>query len=233
MRKFGLLSLILGIVGLTTSLFVIGLLPCIVSLVFGILHIIKIRKSFGKSIAGIACACIGILLSVIMIIAIASPASDSNNDYLDETTIAGMNELTNSSDKDDEYETMPSTENSTTESVSEPSGEDMTEVTTQKPTEKPTVAPTEPQTTKPTVAPTEPQTTKPTVAPTEPQTTKPTVAPTEPQTTSPPSSEILVWIVDNGTRYHCDSSCSNMRSPHQVTIETAQGMGLTACKRCY
>ena len=197
MRKFGLLSLILGIVGLTTSLFVIGLLPCIVSLVFGILHIIKIRKSFGKSIAGIACACIGILLSVIMIIAIASPASDSNNDYLDETTIAGMNELTNSSDKDDEYETMPSTENSTTESVSEPSGEDMTEVTTQKPTEKPTVAPT------------------------------------EPQTTSPPSSEILVWIVDNGTRYHCDSSCSNMRSPHQVTIETAQGMGLTACKRCY
>ena len=209
MRKFGLLSLILGIVGLTTSLFVIGLLPCIVSLVFGILHIIKIRKSFGKSIAGIACACIGILLSVIMIIAIASPASDSNNDYLDETTIAGMNELTNSSDKDDEYETMPSTENPTTESVSEPSGEDMTEVTTQKPTEKLTVAPTEPQT------------------------TKPTVAPTEPQTTSPPSSEILVWIVDNGTRYHCDSSCSNMRSPHQVTIETAQGMGLTACKRCY
>ena len=245
MRKFGLLSLILGIVGLTTSLFVIGLLPCIVSLVFGILHIIKIRKSFGKSIAGIACACIGILLSVIMIIAIASPASDSNNDYLDETTIAGMNELTNSSDKDDEYETMPSTENPTTESVSEPSGEDMTEVTTQKPTEKltvaptepqttkPTVAPTEPQTTKPTVAPTEPQTTKPTVAPTEPQTTKPTVAPTEPQTTSPPSSEILVWIVDNGTRYHCDSSCSNMRSPYQVTIEAAKNKGLTACKRCY
>ena len=205
MRKFGILSLVLGIVGLTTSLFVIGLIPCIVALIFGILHIIKIRKSLGKSIAGIACGCIGILISVIMIIAIASPTSDSNNGYLDETTIAGIDELTNSSDNNDEYETIPSTENQTTESVTEPSGEDMTEAPTQKPS----------------------------VTPTEPQTTKPTVAPTEPQATTPSTAEVLVWIVDNGTRYHCDSSCSNMRSPYQVTLETAKSKGLTACKRCY
>ena len=205
MRKFGVLSLVLGIVGLTTSFFLVGLIFCIVALVFGILYVLKIRKSIGKAIAGMACACVGLLISLIMIIAIVASSSEEYNDFTGETTAS---EITM-----DSSETKPSVESSPTE----PSGEGLTE----------------PQTIKPTVAPTEPQTTKPIVVPTEPQTTKPTVEPIDPPTAPPSSTLVLVWIVENGTRYHCDSSCSNMRSPYQVTIEAAKNKGLTACKRCY
>ena len=217
MRKFGVLSLVLGIVGLTTSFFLVGLIFCIVALVFGILYMIKIRKSIGKAIAGMACACVGLLISLIMIIAIVTSSSEEYNDFTGETTASEIQDLSDVYMTTDSFETKPTVESQTTEHFTEPSGEGMTE----------------PQTTKPIVVPTEPQTTKPTVVPTEPQTTKPTVEPIDPPTAPPSSTLVLVWIVENGTRYHCDSSCSNMRSPYQVTIEDAKNKGLTACKRCY
>ena len=44
----------------------------------------------------------------------------------------------------------------------------------------------------------------------------------------------LVWIpVNGGTKYHNKSSCSKMIDPIQVSVETAQANGFTACGRCY
>ena len=90
----------------------------------------------------------------------------------------------------------------------------------EEPTEKPTQKSTE--------KPTEKLTQKPTVAPTQKPTEKPTVAPTQSQ------NERMVWIpTKGGTKYHKDSSCSNMEDPIQVTVEEAIKNNFSACKRCY
>lgn len=44
----------------------------------------------------------------------------------------------------------------------------------------------------------------------------------------------LVWVPTmGGTKYHSRSSCSGMKNPIQVSIETAKANGYTACKRCH
>lgn len=43
----------------------------------------------------------------------------------------------------------------------------------------------------------------------------------------------MVWIPNSGTKYHDDSSCSNMNSPREVPLEEAEQMGYTPCKKCY
>ena len=43
----------------------------------------------------------------------------------------------------------------------------------------------------------------------------------------------MVYISGTGKKYHKKANCSNMKSPSQVTLSEAQGMGLTPCKRCY
>ncbi|MBE6622406.1 MAG: hypothetical protein E7630_05605 [Ruminococcaceae bacterium] len=43
----------------------------------------------------------------------------------------------------------------------------------------------------------------------------------------------MVWIPKTGSKYHSNSTCSNMKSPKQVTLETAKKQGYTACKRCH
>ena len=48
------------------------------------------------------------------------------------------------------------------------------------------------------------------------------------------SQEPMVWIpTHGGTKYHNDSSCSNMDGPEYVTKSTAINRGFTACKKCY
>lgn len=48
------------------------------------------------------------------------------------------------------------------------------------------------------------------------------------------TGENLVWVPTNGgKKYHKKSSCSNMKDPMQVSLETATANGYTACKRCY
>ena len=43
----------------------------------------------------------------------------------------------------------------------------------------------------------------------------------------------LVWVPTNGgTKYHSKASCSKMKDPIQVSIETAKAHGYTACERC-
>ena len=43
-----------------------------------------------------------------------------------------------------------------------------------------------------------------------------------------------VWVPTNGgTKYHSKSSCSGMKNPMQVSIETATANGYEPCKRCH
>ena len=45
--------------------------------------------------------------------------------------------------------------------------------------------------------------------------------------------EKMVWIPQSGKKYHSNSSCSGMKNPSQVTIQKAQNLGYTPCKKCY
>ncbi|MGN0777738.1 MAG: hypothetical protein ACI4MJ_01190 [Aristaeellaceae bacterium] len=47
------------------------------------------------------------------------------------------------------------------------------------------------------------------------------------------SSEPLVWIpTKGGTKYHKKESCSNMKSPLQVSLTVAKQKGYTPCSKC-
>ena len=52
-------------------------------------------------------------------------------------------------------------------------------------------------------------------------------------TSSTPSTTVYVWISGSGTKYHSNSSCSNMKNPSQVTKEVAESQGRTPCSKCY
>ena len=43
----------------------------------------------------------------------------------------------------------------------------------------------------------------------------------------------MVWISENGKRYHNKATCSGMKSPKKVTEEYAEEHGYEPCKRCY
>ena len=49
------------------------------------------------------------------------------------------------------------------------------------------------------------------------------------------NSDVLVWISDNGTKYHSKSSCSGMKNNvRQVTLEVAKTVyNRTACGKCH
>lgn len=120
------------------------------------------------------------------------------------------------------FSDAPTDQTSHTEPATTVATEEVTEPSTEAPTESPTEALTEPSTEAPTESPTE--------APTE----SPTEAPVEDVTEAENESEgEMVWISENGGRYHSRSGCSNMKSPTQVTKDYAESIGLTPCKRCH
>lgn len=47
------------------------------------------------------------------------------------------------------------------------------------------------------------------------------------------AQESTVWIPRTGSKYHSNSSCSNMKNPSQVTLSQAQAAGYEPCKKCY
>ena len=56
---------------------------------------------------------------------------------------------------------------------------------------------------------------------------------TETDTPMPEEPKVqMVWIPSSGTKYHSRSSCSNMKSPRQVTLEYALAHGYTDCSKC-
>lgn len=53
------------------------------------------------------------------------------------------------------------------------------------------------------------------------------------QTAQQPTQSQMVWIPQSGSKYHSNSSCSNMKNPSQVTLDYAQSSGYEPCKKCY
>ena len=43
----------------------------------------------------------------------------------------------------------------------------------------------------------------------------------------------MVWLPESGTKYHSNSSCSNMNNPRQVTLDEAVNAGYEPCKKCH
>ncbi len=52
-------------------------------------------------------------------------------------------------------------------------------------------------------------------------------------TTQPENTVDMVWLPESGTKYHSNSSCSNMDNPRQVTLDEAVNAGYEPCKKCY
>ena len=52
-------------------------------------------------------------------------------------------------------------------------------------------------------------------------------------TSSGAGSSDMVWIPRTGSKYHSNSSCSNMKNPRQVTVDYAISLGYEPCKKCY
>lgn len=46
-------------------------------------------------------------------------------------------------------------------------------------------------------------------------------------------SNEMVWIPRTGVKYHRNASCSNMKTPRQVTRQEAEKRGYESCKKCY
>lgn len=53
------------------------------------------------------------------------------------------------------------------------------------------------------------------------------------QTAAPESNSLQVWIPRTGSKYHSSASCSNMKNPSQVSLDTAVAQGFERCKKCW
>lgn len=47
------------------------------------------------------------------------------------------------------------------------------------------------------------------------------------------ASNQKVWIPQNGSKYHSNKNCSNMKNPDYVTISEAERRGYEPCENCY
>ena len=78
------------------------------------------------------------------------------------------------------------------------------------------------------------QTPTPAVTPTDIPTPSPFVSPAPTFTPGPtPTTTKMVWVSKSGTRYHCVSTCSNMKNPTEMTEEEAIAKGRKPCQKCY
>ena len=80
-------------------------------------------------------------------------------------------------------------------------------------------------------------------ATTESLTTAPSVVPSAPAASEPnepeasasqqPEQQEMVWVSGSGEKYHNDPNCSNMKNPHQISLDEAVAAGRTPCSKCY
>lgn len=47
------------------------------------------------------------------------------------------------------------------------------------------------------------------------------------------SSNKYVWVTENGSKYHKNANCSNMKNPDEVSLKAAEDMGKTRCSKCW
>lgn len=84
------LSLVFGIIGILSSIILIGIIPCVVSLILGIMAISK-RQSKGAAISGIVCSVIGTIIFFLMLSAVLfsdNMSSTSSPDKADKTQVS-------------------------------------------------------------------------------------------------------------------------------------------------
>lgn len=84
------LSLVLGIIGIFLSIILIGIVPCVISLILGIMAISK-RQSKGMAVSGIVCSIIGTIIFFLMLSAVLfsdNMASTSSQDKA-QVTVTG------------------------------------------------------------------------------------------------------------------------------------------------
>ena len=67
---FGIACLVLGIVGMLTTCLFFGIIPCILSLIFGLIGIFQKNQSKTTSIIGLSCSSIGIIIFICIVIAV-------------------------------------------------------------------------------------------------------------------------------------------------------------------
>ena len=60
----GLTSMVFGIIGLLTFCIFIGIIPCVISISFGVASLISKESKKGFSISGIACGLLGVVLFI-------------------------------------------------------------------------------------------------------------------------------------------------------------------------
>ena len=58
--------------------------------------------------------------------------------------------------------------------------------------------------------------------------------PVKPNTTTSTDEKVtMVWVSSSGKKYHSKSNCSNMKSPRQISLESAVHQGYDPCKNCH
>ena len=87
----GIAAFILGIIGLLLSIVLIGIIPCIISLVLGFTALSH-KGNKGSAICGISFSCVGILIFVLMLRTIFTPSDDVTNTCTATTNIVTGNE---------------------------------------------------------------------------------------------------------------------------------------------
>ena len=50
---------------------------------------------------------------------------------------------------------------------------------------------------------------------------------------TPVQASVYIAASGNGTKYHSDPHCSRMNGVIEMSVEEAQAMGYTPCKKCY
>lgn len=75
---FGIAALVLGIIGLLTSCFIVGILPAALGLIFAIVALASKNRKHGTAVGGLVCSIIAIVIFifVIAVVALGSGADD-------------------------------------------------------------------------------------------------------------------------------------------------------------
>lgn len=75
----GIASLILGIVGMLLSCAAIGIVPCIIGMILGIIGIIQKNRKHGTAIGGVVCSSVGIAIFLIVLLAFGNDEETVKN----------------------------------------------------------------------------------------------------------------------------------------------------------
>ncbi|MCH5344140.1 MAG: DUF4190 and DUF4352 domain-containing protein [Acetatifactor sp.] len=76
---FGIAALVLGIIGLLTSCFLVGILPAALGLIFAIVALASKNRKHGTAVGGLVCSIIAIVIFIFVIV-VAALGSGSDDD---------------------------------------------------------------------------------------------------------------------------------------------------------